>query len=319
MNILEKGILQIIRSRVSKWFKLEKSLAKSEFAIQSVPGSPEKSWPNPDKIPGGKEVPFSLKNISIVGHNLSSCISQGSKAIKSISNNPITEKKIITEKELKELRSFAKEIGIGSIGFTKLPEHLIFKDRAVLYNNAIVLTMEMDQSAIEKAPSIETFKMVMSTYNDLGIKTNQISEKLRTMGFQCHASHPLGGLSLYPPLAVEAGLGWFGRHGLLITPEFGSRQRISTIFINVDNLPVSSENSHQWIHDFCARCGRCIRNCPSNAILEQPVTHESGRKTHIIRDKCLPVFVNREGCSICIKECPYSKSDYFDIQKAFLK
>lgn len=89
--------------------------------------------------------------------------------------------------------------------------------------------MEMDSIAIKNAPSVDTFRMVMSTYDKLGVTTNLLTEKLRKLGYQAQASHPLGGLVLYPPLAVQAGLGWIGRHGLLIPPQFGPRQRIKCL------------------------------------------------------------------------------------------
>lgn len=317
MNVIEKVMLKVIKHKVTRWFQLEKSLTALDNVYKGDYNSPEKSWPNPNKIPGGEEVPFSLKNIPIVGHSLKSCVHQGTQAIKSISDNPVSYKKVINEEELKEFEDFSKLNGIGKIGYAKLPPHLIFKDRAVLYDNAIVLIMEMDKDAISQAPSVETFKMVMSTYDTLGITTNLLTEKLREMGFQAQASHPLGGLVVYPPLAVEAGLGWFGRHGLLITPDFGPRQRIAAIFINIDNLPISKINEHTWIGEFCESCGKCIKACPSKAILKEPIEHKSGRKTNIIREKCLPIFVKQEGCTVCVKECTFTKVNYNVLKERF--
>lgn len=318
MNYIEKTILKAISHKVEKWFELEKSLSNIESAQKSTMMSPEKSWPNPKKIREGNEVPFSLKNISIVGKHLRSCINQGMKAINSISDNPETNKDIIHINELKEFEDEAKLSGIGAIGYCKLPSHLIFKDRAVLYDYAMVFTMEMDKQAILMAPSLDTFKMVMSTYDTLGITVNKLTNKLRDMGFQAQASHPLGGLTLYPPLAVEAGLGWFGNHGLLITPEFGSRQRIAAIFVNINNLPLASSNEHSWIETFCNSCNKCIRTCPEKAILIEPIIHSSGRRTHIERAKCLPAFVNKQGCTVCIKECTFTQTSYNDLLNRFL-
>lgn len=318
MNILEKIILRVISHRVSNWFDLERSLTSRNNVYKSVEDySPEKSWPDPEKILGGNEVPFSLKNIPIVGPSLSSCITQGKEAIKSIGNNPEACQYSIGDEQLREFEEFAKLNGIGALGYTKLPPQLIFKDRAVLYDTAIVLIIEMDSIAIKNAPSVDTFRMVMSTYDKLGITTNLLTEKLRKMGYQSQASHPLGGLVLYPPLAVKAGMGWIGRHGLLITPQFGPRQRIAAIFANIDNLPVSEGNEHSWIGEFCNQCGKCIRKCPSKAILEQSVEHHSGRKTHIIREKCLPVFVKQQGCTICVKECTFTQNNYEDVFERF--
>ncbi|WP_071395035.1 4Fe-4S dicluster domain-containing protein [Bacillus tuaregi] len=318
MNVVEKIILKKIKHKVSNWFELERSVEKLDGVFHSVEDSPEKSWPNPDKIPSGKEVPFSIKNIPIVGPSLSSSIKEGNKAIKSLSNNPARGKTIIDDLELKQFEAMAKENGIGAIGYTKLPHHLIFKDRAVLYDTAIVLIMEMNKEAVMKAPSLDTFKMVMSTYDTLGKTTNLLTEQLRIMGFQAQASHPLGGLVVYPPLAVEAGLGWCGRHGLLITPQFGASQRIAAIFVNIENLPLSEKNYHSWIGDFCENCGKCIRKCPSQAIYEEPIEHQSGRKTHINREKCLPIFVSQQGCTVCVKECTFTKINYSIVHDRFV-
>ena len=203
------------------------------------------------------------------------------------------------------------------IGYVQLPRELIFKERAVLYDKAIVLLKEMDKDKIDRAPSVATFRMVFETYDSLGKIVNVLTRDLRQKGYGAQGGHPLGGLVLYPPLAVAAGLGWMGRHGLLITPQFGPRQRIGAIFTSIENLPVAEDNPHSWIPGFCDKCGRCIRTCPPKAIRERPVIHESGRRTHIIREKCLPVFVNQEGCTVCVKECSFTRGSYDDIHKSF--
>ena len=210
-------------------------------------------------------------------------------------------------------------MGIGDIGYAKLPRHLIFKERAVLYDSAIVLLKEMPKDKVDKAPSIATFKMVFESYDSLSKIVNNLTEYLRKQGYGAQGGYPLGGLNLYPPLAAAAGLGWMGRHGLLITPQFGPRQRIGAIFTSIENLPFGKTNPHSWIGNFCGTCGRCIRTCPQEAIREHPVIHDSGRKTHIIREKCLPYFVTKHGCTVCVKECSFSRRHYDDIHKSFLR
>ena len=315
MNIIEKAILKMIRHNVSELFRLENKLVNTDHAFKPNADSPEKSWPDPDKIPGGNEVPFSLKNIKHVGLRLKSSVNQGKIAIQSISDNPQEAKTEIRAEDLAAFKEIALNSGIGAIGYAKVPANLIFKDRAVLYDTAIVLLMEMDRVAITQAASLATFKMVMETYDVMGLVTNQLTDKLRELGYQAHASHPLGGLVLYPPLAVAAGLGFMGRHGLLISPQFGPRQRIAVIFVNINNLPINQGNEHSWIGDFCQTCGRCIKKCPNSAILSEPLKHKSGRKTQIIREKCLPVFVKQEGCTICVKECQFSNNSYQSLRE----
>jgi ferredoxin len=319
MNLIDKAILKIIQRRVSHWFDLERSLAKIPTYYGATEESPEKTWPNPDKIPLGGEIPFSIRNYFIVGKYLKSSIHQGVKALESLDKNPSMPKSTISPEVLQEFENQAKSLGIGAIGYAKLPLQLVFRDRAVLYDNVIVLLKEMDKNKIAKAPSVATFKMVFETYDSLGKTINILTKYLRELGYGAQGGHPLGGLVLYPPLAAAAGLGWMGRHGLLITPQFGPRQRIGAIFTSADNLPVKDSNPHSWFGDFCDKCGRCIRTCPSRAIREQPLIHESGRRTHIIREKCLPVFVTEQGCTICVKKCPFSKRSYEDIYNAFTR
>lgn len=165
MNWIDKVILKIIQRKVSHWFDLERSLTKLPSSCGATDASPEKTWPDPDKIPLGGEVPFSIKNFFIVGKYLKSSIHQGVKAIRSLDQNPSMPESTIGSEDLKAFGNHAKSLGIGVIGYTKLPRQLIFKDRAVLYDNVIVLLKEMDQDRIAKAPSVDTFKMVMETYD----------------------------------------------------------------------------------------------------------------------------------------------------------
>jgi len=317
MNLIDQIMLKVIGHKVSRWFDLERSLTKVPNSYGATELSPMKTWPDPEKIPLGGEVPFSLRNIFLVGLYLKSCIHQGVKAIQSLKENPPEPKITIARQALHDFEKYAKSLGIGAIGYVQLPRELIFKDRAVLYDKAIVFLKEMDKDKIDRAPSVATFRMVFETYDSLGKLVNTLTSDLRQKGYGAQGGHPLGGLVLYPPLAVAAGLGWMGRHGLLITPQFGPRQRIAAIFTSIENLPIAENNPHSWISGFCDKCGRCIRTCPPKAIREDPVIHESGRKTHIIREKCLPVFVNQEGCTVCVKECSFSRRSYDDIHKSF--
>jgi len=318
MNLIEKIILKIIKSKVSSWFDMELTLPNMENSITADEFSPERTWPDPNKIPSGRELEFNLKNIHKTGPLLKSCIHENRKAIISLKDNPPNPKPKIDSGFLEEFEKYAMALGVGAIGYARLPRRLIFKDRAVLFDNAIVLLKEMDKEKIAKAPSYETLQMVFETYDSLGIGVNRLTEYLRTKGYSAQGGHPLGGLVLYPPLASLAGLGWLGHHGLLITPQFGARQRIGAIFTNIENLPLANDNPHSWIDDFCSACRRCIRGCPSKAIYKQPIVHESGRKTHIDRGKCLPIFVDQQACSICIKVCPFSTKGYDDIYNKFM-
>ncbi len=229
-------------------------------------------------------------------------------SVDSIKDNPSDPINEASKEFLEALEKYAFSLGISPLGYVKLPPDLIFKEFGVFYDNAIVLAMEMNKADIDKAPSQDTLNTVFGTYDDLGIAANKITEYLREHGYAAQADHPLGGLVLFPPLAQMAGIGWVGKHGLLITPEFGPRVRLAAVYTNIENLPFSESNDHGWIEDYCGTCGLCVLQCPPKAILDEPVVSETGLVTHISQRDCFEYFAQHYGCSVCIKVCPFSSS-----------
>ncbi|HSR12812.1 MAG TPA: 4Fe-4S binding protein, partial [Thermodesulfobacteriota bacterium] len=61
--------------------------------------------------------------------------------------------------------------------------------------------------------------------------------------------------------AVAAGLGEFGRQGLLLTPEYGVRQRLCSIITSAPLRPDPLYGGEA----LCDGCGACIAACPVSA------------------------------------------------------
>jgi epoxyqueuosine reductase len=240
------------------------------------------------------------------------------KSIFALEKNSTDGKKKINPKTLDELRQFAKSVGADEIGFASVPQEWVFKNLAIRYTQAIVLVMEMDKDRMDLAPNPDTAVMVHETYNKLGQISNKIADWLREQGYAAHAGHPLGGMALYPPMAQAAGLGWRGISGLIITPDFGPRVRLTAVFTDIENLPVYEGNEHAWVLDFCESCKRCIRDCPPEAFYDDPILHETGLVTVLDNAKCFPYFAKFHGCSVCIKVCPFNQQGYDKIKKSFL-
>jgi epoxyqueuosine reductase len=232
------------------------------------------------------------------------------RSLKTVDRNPSQPRVRVSETEIVELEEYARSVGVDDIGYARLPETLVFQRKAVLHENAIVLSMEMDKDRIDTSPSEQSFVEVHKTYHHLGRAANQIAGWLRKRSYSAHAGHPLMGLALYPPLAQQAGLGWRGLHGLLIAPRFGPRVRLAAVFTSIENLPFCSENPHAWIEEYCALCKLCARECPPQAILDRPIARANGLVTCTVNERCFPYFVDHYGCSICIRVCPFQKQDY---------
>ena len=136
-------------------------------------------------------------------------------------------------------------------------------------------------------------------------------------GFAAYPGTALGGVTDYPHLAELAGLGTIGYHGLLISPHDGARLRINTIYTNITNLPLSTENEHAWVRDFCAMCKKCVRSCPVGAIYNEPKPRGDGGMQCIDHASCRDYFAANYGCAVCVKVCPFSQVGYDKIKAGF--
>ena len=290
-------------------WRLEDELATRPGGVHAVPCSPRRIEIVAESMqveglhrpmPG---FPRSLPHVISSARNIRA-------SLKEVEDNPPQPRTSMSDTERAGLEAFIRSAGVDTFGYTMVPPELVFEGKAVLHPHAIVLTMEMDKARMDTSPSPDSAVMVHETYNQLGIAANTIARHLRELGYSAQAGHPLGGLALYPPLAQAAGLGRQGMHGLLITPDYGPRVRLAAVFTSIEDLPDTATDAHAWIEDFCRECVKCVRQCPPAAINEEPVRHESGRVTWIDADRCLPYFVRNNGCSICIKVCPFHERDY---------
>jgi Pyruvate/2-oxoacid:ferredoxin oxidoreductase delta subunit len=307
-RIINGIFLRIGYPRVRGMITKQKSVSKKPAALTSTPNSPTrfdipleamKMMEERDDIEMLQTFP--MRTMLSMMRNIN-------KTIDTLPDNPASPTNGTSGDFIDTLKEYAYSQGVDIIHFTKLPRDLFFQEFGVLYDNAIVLAMEMSKEKIDQAPSQATFKMVFDTYDSLGIAANRIAAFLREHGYAAQADHPLGGTVLYPPLAQSAGIGYVGKHGLLITPKFGSRVRLAAVYTSIQNLPDSKEkNNHSWIGQYCKICGICIKQCPPQAILEETVMHDTGVKTDIIQRDCFEYFLVNYGCSVCIKLCPLSK------------
>ncbi|WP_442871892.1 tRNA epoxyqueuosine(34) reductase QueG [Colwellia sp. Bg11-28] len=125
------------------------------------------------------------------------------------------------------------------------------------------------------------------------------------------------------PLAEKAGLGWAGKHTLLINKEAGSWFFLGELFVDIP-LPVSrneySESAIKAIEtqtktNDCGTCVACIKICPTKAIVE-PYTVDARRcisyftieSPDAIPIELRPLMGNRiYGCDDCQLICPWNK------------
>lgn len=107
-------------------------------------------------------------------------------------------------------------------------------------------------------------------------------------------------------LAAAAGLGWIGKHGLLIDPQRGSYLLLAVILLSAE-LPAPEP-----VADGCAGCRACIDACPTDAIITDRVL--DARRCISYRtiehrgaqDEALDHAGYLFGCDLCQLACPYN-------------
>ena len=110
--------------------------------------------------------------------------------------------------------------------------------------------------------------------------------------------------------AREAGLGWPGRHSVLINKEIGSFFFIGILLVDTELL-----YDYPFSGDYCENCRICIESCPTEAINENrtidtrkcisyyTIEHKGEIPENITGKMGNRVF----GCDICQDVCPWNK------------
>jgi epoxyqueuosine reductase len=109
-------------------------------------------------------------------------------------------------------------------------------------------------------------------------------------------------------LAAHAGLGWRGKHTLLLSREAGSWFFLGEIYCDLP-LPIDRQES-----DHCGSCERCIAACPTRAIrgpyrldARRCISYLTIEHKSAIPEELRPLIGNRVyGCDDCQAVCPWN-------------
>lgn len=244
--------------------------------------------------------------------NFSSCCGLN-KSFPDISkvDNPLNSKDKITDDFLKEFEDFTKNFDIVNVSYTNDISKFYLHEK-LDFSGAIVLTIEMDQKILDENAGEKAQEYNDNVYETLGNNTYEISDFLRKNGYITKVAHPYEDIIDFSKLGQKANLGAVGKSGLLISPEFGPRQKISAILVNIKNLPISKVNEHLWIKEYCEYCGACIKKCPHNALFESKQTST----VKLNQNKCVGCS---QGCTVCIQSCPFYKKGYLKVKENYNK
>lgn len=168
-------------------------------------------------------------------------------------------------------------------------------------------------------------KLMRKRLQQLGKKITEYFENLACKNFNFRPfvdSAPI----LERPLAEKAGLGWVGKHSLLLNKEAGSWFFLGELLIDIP-LPVTTiaaDNTAATIND-CGNCVACIKICPTQAIVEPYVVDARRCISYFTIESPDPIPIELRslmgnriyGCDDCQLICPWNKYAKLSLENDF--
>jgi len=213
----------------------------------------------------------------------------------------------------------ADDAGIAAMGpalyYSHRGRHEAFYGTPVNENFpfALVISVAMDPAMIHKGPRAAEMAESARGYLRCGVAAIAAAQCIRQMGYRARAHTDGNYLVAASRVAAEAGLGVFGRSGLLLHRRFGPCHRLSVVTTDMPLIPGSPDPSGPLVKTFCEACARCARDCPALAIPSGP----AAGGWPLDREGCYETW-RRVGtdCGICISTCPFTtRPDWNELEE----
>ena len=178
--------------------------------------------------------------------------------------------------------------------------------------DAVIAQLPAMKRPIFESPGYEASAATALAYSRMSELSASLAKYIRGLGYPALASGNDTAQSI--PLAIDAGLGEHGRNGLLLTPQFGPRQRLCKVFTS---LPLQTDQPIDFDSGtYCDKCHACASSCPVKAIpwgdrtLEPTsISNRPGIKRWTVNvSDCLLFWQENGGvdCSNCVSSCPWA-------------
>lgn len=219
----------------------------------------------------------------------------------------------------RHIKEFAYFLRADMVGICHLPPYAVYSrsfpdGEPVELNHkyAIAVVIDQDWKTFRASTGHDWISAAQSflSYSTTAFISCAIAEYIRRLGYPARAHHARNYQVVVPPILLWAGLGEMCRIGdIVLNPFLGPRFKAAVV---TTDLPLEVDRPIDFgLQDFCNKCGKCARECPSNSISEgDKIIHNGYEKWHNSVERCAAMRVgnkNGSSCGTCIKVCPWNK------------
>ncbi|MBI1390146.1 MAG: tRNA epoxyqueuosine(34) reductase QueG [bacterium] len=159
-------------------------------------------------------------------------------------------------------------------------------------------------------------------YHDvLRPRLNELGRWIENQTGGAHAARAFidSGPALERDYAVQAGLGWFGKHTNVLSRAHGNWFFIGVLLTTLKLEPDEPARDH------CGTCSRCLTACPTNAFIaprlldaRRCISYLTIELKGAIPRELRPLMGNRIfGCDDCLAACPWNRFAHPEAEPAF--
>lgn len=217
------------------------------------------------------------------------------------------------------LEKYILELGANKVGFADLSEIPSSHRSHLKYGISIAKAIDPEiVRHIAGGPNQNYYKEYMKLNAELDQIALRVSEKIKSMGYEAiakttttvsyderlHTDLP------HKTVATRAGMGWIGKCALLITNEYGSALRFTSVLTNLKLETAVPVNESK-----CGNCTLCTQICEGKAVkginwhlgMERDDFYDAEACRREARRKCDLEGIETTICGQCINICPYTR------------
>jgi reductive dehalogenase len=229
---------------------------------------------------------------------------------------PISDDPEYLTRHIKETAYFLRA---DAAGICELPPYAVYSHSAATgeaidlnHKYAIAILVDQDSRTSDAASGHDWISNSMSfvAYSASGFIACLLADYIRKLGFPARAHHAMNYQVVVPPILLWAGLGELSRMSeCVIHPFLGPRFKASVVTTDLPLLP--DKPIDFGLQDFCSKCMKCVRECPSGALSDGPkIMYNGYERWPGDVEKCTSMRVgNQKGasCGTCMVVCPWNK------------